>query len=60
MKTVHELCDYLESIDEVDLLELLDITSEELVAKFKDKIEDQFEYLLSELDNLNKEEEENE
>lgn len=60
MKTVHELCEYLESIDEVDLLELLDITSEELVARFKDKIEDQFEYLLSELDNLNKEEEENE
>lgn len=60
MQTVNDLCDYLESISEVDILELLDITSEELVARFRDRIEDQYEYLLSEFENLNKEEEEDE
>lgn len=47
--TIHEICEELESFSEVDLLEILDINSEELVARFRDKIEDNYEYLKSEL-----------
>lgn len=42
-RTFEEVCEELERVDEVTLLEVLDIKSEELVAKFKDKIEEDFE-----------------
>ena len=35
-----ELLEVLRGLDEITLLELLEITSEELVDKFMDKIED--------------------
>jgi hypothetical protein len=53
--THHELCEELEKLDEVELLELLDVTSEELVEKFQDKIEDNFDKLIEEVDNLKEE-----
>ena len=37
--TYAELCERLKSIDEVSLLEVLQISSEDLVDKFGDKIE---------------------
>ena len=40
----------LEKLDEVTLLEVLDISSEDIVAKFQDKIEDNFEELSEDLD----------
>ena len=42
-------------MDETELLELLDIESEEIVDKFQDKIEDNFDKLLEEVDNLKEE-----
>lgn len=53
--THHELCEELEKQDEIELLELLNVTSEELVEKFQDKIEDNFERLIKEIDNIKEE-----
>jgi hypothetical protein len=39
-----------ERYDEITLLELLDISSEELVERFSDKIEQRYEKLQQELD----------
>jgi hypothetical protein len=46
--TLVELFDKLKSIDEVTLMERLEITSEDLVDKFDDRIEDQFDSLSEE------------
>ena len=42
-------------MEETELLELLDIESEEIVEKFEDKIEDNYDKLLEEVDNLKEE-----
>ena len=42
-------------MEETELLELLDIESEEIVEKFQDKIEDNFDKLIEEVDNLKEE-----
>lgn len=43
MKTLSEICEDLYQVDEISLLELLEISSEELVERFQDKIEDNLE-----------------
>lgn len=43
--TLPELQDKLKEIDEVTLLEQLNVTSEDLVERFVDVIEDRFEQL---------------
>ena len=48
--TFKDVCDNLEKLDEITLLETLDITSKEIVNKFEDKIEDNFEELSEDLD----------
>jgi len=48
--TFKEVCEKLEQIDEISLLEVLDISSEELVVKFEDKINDKLEELAEDLD----------
>ena len=48
--TFKDVCDKLEKLDEVTLLEVLEISSDEIVAKFQDKIEDNFEELSDDLD----------
>lgn len=53
--TFKELCEELCKMEETDLLELLDIESHEIVEKFEDKIEDNFDKLLEEVDNLTEE-----
>ena len=53
--THFELCEELEKIEETMLLEILDIHSDEIIEKFQDKIEENFEKLLEEVDNLNEE-----
>jgi hypothetical protein len=50
-RTFQELCDDLKKFDETTLLELLNITSEELVDMFQDKIEENLDRLLKETDN---------
>lgn len=55
--TLKELQERLKRLDELSLLELLDITSEEIVEMFVDKIEDNFDRLLNEVDYDGEEEE---
>ena len=50
-RTFQELCEDLKKFDETTLLELLNITSEELVDAFQDKIEENLDRLLKEIDN---------
>jgi hypothetical protein len=48
--TLPELKERLKSLDEVMLLELLDIASEDLVETFSDMIENNYNRLLKEVD----------
>jgi hypothetical protein len=48
--TLPEICDRLKSIDEVSLLEILNITSEDLVERFQDLIEERADNLEEELE----------
>lgn len=47
--TLTDVMSRLKQLDEITLLEVLDITAEELVERFADKIEDNYETLESEL-----------
>lgn len=44
-----ELLDELKKLDEITLLELLELTSEDLVDAFLEKINDKIEYLYSQV-----------
>lgn len=48
--TLEELRERLKSLDEIMLLELLELSSEDLVRAFSDFIEDNFEFLSTEVD----------
>lgn len=48
--TFNELKDRLKQIDEVSLLELLNIHSDDLVERFEDYIEDKQEELMKEVE----------
>lgn len=48
--TLIEVTERLKSLDEVSLLELLNISSEDLVKAFADNIEENFEALLENVD----------
>jgi len=50
MITTYDLAMYLRNVDEITVLELLDISSEELVDRFGDFIEARYEYLQKELE----------
>ena len=45
MITLPELAEKLKQVEETELLEVLEISSEDLVERFMDKIEDNFERL---------------
>ena len=49
MKTFEEICEILKGTDEITLLEQLDISSEEIVEKFRDLIEDKLEFFQQDL-----------
>lgn len=54
--TLEELKEYISgNVAEVDLLELLNLTSEDLVEAFHDTIENKYDYLIQQLE-LTKEE----
>ncbi len=40
--TFNELCERMEQLDEVTLIELLELNSTEIVEAFKDKIENEY------------------
>ena len=46
--TLNDLCEHLKTIDEIDLVEKLNITSEDLVDRFEDRITDKFDELVGE------------
>lgn len=50
MLTQKEVRDKLKELDETTLLEILEITSEEIVDRFDDKIEEKEEYFIADLD----------
>jgi len=50
MLTFTDVCDRLKQQDEISVLEVLEITSEELVDRFKDRIEDKLGYFLEDLE----------
>lgn len=43
--TLHELCEKLKQLDEISVLELLNISTEELIEKFQDEIEERYDNL---------------
>jgi hypothetical protein len=43
--TLHDLTEKLKKVEEVTLMEILEISSEELVDRFLDKIEEKFDVL---------------
>jgi hypothetical protein len=45
MLTLTDIYDKLLNIDEVTLLEILDISTEDIIERFKDKIEDNYDEL---------------
>ena len=45
MLTLNELCERLKHIDEISLMEVLEINSEEIVDRFVDKIEERIDDL---------------
>ena len=47
--TLNEIYDKLKNIDEITLLEILNISSEDLVDRFKDEIDEQADRLEKEL-----------
>ena len=47
-----ELSDKLKGMDEITLLELLNITAEDIVDRFQDTIEDNAEYLIREVEDI--------
>ncbi len=47
--TLTELKEKLMQFDELDLIELLDLTSEDILERFEDIVEDKFEILQKEI-----------
>lgn len=50
MMLYHELLEHLKKLDEVTLLEILDISSEDIVERFTDLIENKIDYLEKEFE----------
>jgi len=46
--TFEELNSKLKSLDEVTILEVLDISSEDIVDRFQDLVEERYDYLIDE------------
>jgi|PlaIllAssembly_1097288.scaffolds.fasta_scaffold257631_2 hypothetical protein len=55
--TILDLFDKLKRLDEISLLEILNITAEELVDRFEDRIEAMFDQLVDEIDDTEEDEE---
>jgi len=60
MAHLDQLLEYLKKLDEVQLCELLDISSEEILERFKDVVQQKRRYLEGELEILDSSYEESE
>lgn len=54
--TYQDLLNWLKTLDEIELLEILDITPEMLVDRFGDVIEDKMDYLFDKFEEQDEEE----
>ena len=45
MKTLADIINHLKRIDEISLMEILEISSEDIVDRFGDKIEEKYDLL---------------
>lgn len=51
MLTLNELKEKMvENLSEIDVMELLEISTEDLVERFEDRIEDKLEHILSQME----------
>ncbi len=50
MLTFADVCDRLKKQDEISVLEVLEITSEELVDRFNDRVEEKLDYFIEDLE----------
>ena len=48
--TLAELIEKLSMLDEVDILELLDLTSSDILDRFEDVVEDNYDKLIKEIE----------
>lgn len=48
--TINELFERLKELDEISILEILNISSEDLIDKYQDEIESRFDDLLEKFD----------
>lgn len=55
--TILDVFEKLKRLDEISLLEILNITAEELVDRFEDRIEAMFDQLVDEIDDTEEDEE---
>ncbi len=55
--TILDLFEKPKRLDEISLLEILNITGEELVDRFEDRIEAMFDQLVDEIDDTEEDEE---
>jgi len=53
--TINELFDRLKELDELSILEILNISSEELVQRFQDEIEERYDNLVTKFEDENDE-----
>lgn len=58
--TLNDLKNKLALLDEPTVVELLDLTSQDILDRFEDIIEDRFDFLQSELEIFTEEDEDNE
>ena len=59
MLTFHDLKDKLKLLDEITLMELLEISSEDLIDRFEDYIDAKYETLRREFEEAEEDDEEN-
>ena len=58
MKTLADIINHLRRIDEISLLEVLEISSEDIVNRFEDRIEDKYDLLREDFEDEDDEAEE--
>lgn len=51
MKTLADIINHLKNIDEISLMEILEISSEDIVDRFGDRIEDKYDNLREDFEN---------
>lgn len=56
MLTLTELFEELKKVDEISILEVLNINSEDIVERFKDRIEENYEQLSKDFEDAEDEE----